>query len=76
MGLDSRSYLVFPFTESEFDSWPRPAVGVASDGDEARGLIRSSRPDGVEPFGVRLIRRDFCGILPGHVAGVIADGEK
>ena len=63
---------VFPFTEAEFDYWPRPAIGVASDPGEARKLVRSHRPDRGEISGVRLLRREFCGIFPGHVAEVIA----
>jgi hypothetical protein len=38
-------YPVFPFTEAEFDFWPRPAIGTAADGAEAEDLIRSRRAE-------------------------------
>jgi hypothetical protein len=65
-------YPVFPFTEVEFDFWPRTAIGTATDGTEAEGLIRSRREDMAGATCVKLIRRPFCGILPGHCAETIA----
>src|SRR4051794_16719965 len=65
-------YPVFPYTEAEFDFWPRPAIGTACDASEAGRLIRSGREDHAQASGVRLIRRAFCGILPGHCAETIA----
>jgi hypothetical protein len=65
-------YPVFPYTETEFDYWPRPAIGTACDASEADRLIRSERSDRGESPGVWLLRRAFCGILPGHCAETIA----
>jgi hypothetical protein len=65
-------YPVFPYTEAEFDFWPRPGIGTAANGAEAEGLIRSRREDFAGMSGARLIRRTFCGVLPGHCAETIA----
>jgi hypothetical protein len=66
------SYPVFPFTEVEFDYWPRPAVGVASDADQARGLIESKRCGLPEVFDVRRLCREFCRIWAGVSVEAVA----
>ena len=65
-------YPVFPFTEAEFDYWPRPAVGVAYDADHARRLIESNRPGMPEAFAVRRRRREFCRIWAGVSVEAVA----
>lgn len=69
-------YPVFPFTEAEFAYWPRPAVGVASDADEARALVRAHRSDQRETFGVQQLRREFCRIWAGVSAEAVARGNQ
>jgi hypothetical protein len=68
-------YPVFPYTEAEFDFWPRPAIGTASNSAEAGRLIHSVRDALPEMSGMRLIRRSFCSIWPGHCAETIARGN-